>query len=529
MLKILALALALRLLMLGSVPPSLNWDEVSMGYTAYSVSETGSDEWGSHLPLFFRSYGEWKSAVYIYLLVPLIKLFGLSPFVVRLPSALLGVVSVYLIYQIAKRLYSHQVGLWAAFLMAVTPWSFFLSRPAFEANVALTLILAGIHFFLRYNLESKIYLLIASGVFFGLAPHTYNSPKLVVPLLVIYLVWSTKLYKNLKSILLYLAILALFAFPILTNLVSGYSQARYNQVSILTDGKALDAFYHLRQTMPLPDPLDKLIINKGTFFAYQFVANFLSYFSPGFLVWQGGTHTQQSLPYHGVLYVSELVFVVLGVITLVRHKRSFLPFALIVLGLVPAAITRDPQHVLRASLAIPGFILLAGLGWEYLTLRQFRYLKIVNWLLIIEISLYILGYFFWYAPAYARDWQYGYPQVSAYLEEHGDEYDSIVVTKWYGEPQLFLAFYGQWDPVAYQSDNRPNLRYQENGKMWLDQLDEYHLGKYTFKYLNWQEEERSSKTLYVGKADDFYPDSNLKTTIYYPDGSVAFHIVQGDK
>ena len=64
--QILILATALRFFMLGSAPLSLNWDEVSQGYTAYSIMHTGADEWGMKLPLFFRSYGEWKSAVYIY-------------------------------------------------------------------------------------------------------------------------------------------------------------------------------------------------------------------------------------------------------------------------------------------------------------------------------------------------------------------------------------------------------------------------------------------------------------------------------
>lgn len=166
---ILALAAFLRLFLLSRVPISLNWDEISMGYTAYSVAQTGKDEWGETLPIFFRSYGEWKSAVYIYLLVPLVKFLGMNAWAVRLPSAFAGIISVYLVYLIGRRLYSEKVGLWSAFFMAVMPWSFVLSRPAFEANVSLTLILVGIHFFLSKNL-------LLSAVFFGLAPHTYNSP-----------------------------------------------------------------------------------------------------------------------------------------------------------------------------------------------------------------------------------------------------------------------------------------------------------------------------------------------------------------
>jgi hypothetical protein len=74
-----------------------------------------------------------------------------------------------------------------------------------------------------------------------------------------------------------------------------------------------------------------------------------------------------------------------------------------------------------------------------------------------------------------------------------------------------------------------NLRYEQEGKMWLDQLDSYTLGKYTFKYINWSEEDRDKKTLYIGKFDDFYPDSNILEKIKYPDGTVAFYIVAGDK
>ena len=42
----LALALVLRVVNLSTNPPELNWDEISMGYTAYSLLETGRDEWG---------------------------------------------------------------------------------------------------------------------------------------------------------------------------------------------------------------------------------------------------------------------------------------------------------------------------------------------------------------------------------------------------------------------------------------------------------------------------------------------------
>jgi len=519
LLIIIILASVLRLFMLGSVPTSLNWDEVSQGYSAYSIAQTAKDEWGVKFPLFFRSYGEWKSAVYIYLLVPLVKIFGLSAYIVRLPSAVFGILSVYLIFLIGKKLYSENVGLWAAFLMAVTPWSLFLSRPAFEANVALSLVLAGVYLFITQKYFFSAFL-------FGLAPHTYNSAKVVVPVLAIYLIYHSQLHKNLKKLSIFLTILALFALPLLVNLSSGASQTRFNQVSITTDGKELQAFYHLRRYIKGPEVIGKIIINKSSFFVYKFIGNSLSYFDPRFLFWEGGTHTQQSLPYHGVLYITEFLLITYALF----HKKwnLHLPLALILIGLMPAAMTRDPGHVLRSVMAMPGFIILAAMGITQLGDNKFKYLRLFNVFLIAEILIFLTSYFSWYGPAYARDWQYGYQEVSSFLQHNEAKYDHIVFTKWFGEPQLFLAFYGKWDPDWYQKENFQNLRYEQVDKMWLDQLDSYFIGKYTFKYISWSDETRDKKTLYIGKFDDF-PGVKIIKSIHYPDGTVAFNIVEGDR
>lgn len=524
LLQILFLATFLRIFLLGVVPLGLNWDEVSMGYTAYSVSTTGRDEWGEKLPLFFRSYGEWKSAVYVYLLIPFIQVMGLNAWSIRLPAALAGIISVYVIYLLGKRLYSERVGLWAAFLMAVTPWTFMLSRPALEANVALALILTGLYCFLKNRY-------LVSAILFGLAPHTYNSAKIVVPLLVLYLLFSTRLYKKLKSTLLFLGVLALFACPILLNLSSGHSLARFNQVGVATDLKKLDEFISIRQNFPLPDFGDKLLFNKYSFTLYQTASNWLTYLNPAFLVIHGGDHNQHHLPYHGVLYVTQGLLLLVGIYSALHLKSQhrFLPLFIAILGFLPAALTRDSYHVLRSLLAAPGFILLSALGIAHLQESKFKYSKVLYGVLGMEMLLFMLLYFAWYPRAYARDWQYGHEQVAAYLQQHEGEYQNIVMTKWYGEPQLFLAFYNRWEPTWYQAENKENLRYETEGRLWLDQLPEYSLGKYTFKYLNWAGEARTKDTLYVGKPDDFYVDSNVKTTILFPDGSPAFVIVEGEK
>lgn len=516
---ILIVAAFLRFFLLDRVPPSLNWDEISMGYTAYSVAETGRDEWGEQLPIFFRSYGEWKSAVYIYLLVPFVKILGLNEWVVRLPSAIAGIIAVYLTYLIGRKLYSERVGLSAALLLAISPWHLVLSRPAFEANVSLTLILAGIHFFLQNRY-------LVGALMLGLAPHTYNSAKVVVPFLVLYLIWQSKLYKNLKSLAVFLIPLALCAMPLLLNITSGRAAFRYTQVGVTTDSKALNEFVDHRNRVSIHPLLGKLVFNKYTYSLHAVADNYLSYLNPAHLLVESGDHAQHHVPYFGILYFAEFVLLLHG-LTMLKKQASnykYLPVVVIALGLVPAALTRDQGHVLRTLLTLPGWQLLAGLGLATITTRP-RHILVTA--LVAQALVFLIAYFWWYPQTYARDWQYGHKQVAEYLREHEDEYGHIVMTKWYGEPQLFLAFYNQWDPTWFQDQNKNNLRYESEGRLWLDQLPEYAIGKYTFKYLDLATIPLEPNTLYIGKFDDFFENPETLRTITFPDGSVAFHIVEG--
>ncbi len=526
---ILALATTLRLFNLSTNPPGLNWDEVSMGYSAYSLLQTGADEWGVKYPLLFRSYGEWKSPVYIYLLVPFIKIFGLNAWGVRLPAALFGVLAVYLTYLIGRRLYGDKVGLWAAFLLAVSPWHLMLSRPGYEAGVALMLLLLGVYLLILAVDQRNLKYWILSAIAFGLGPHTYNSAKIVVPIIVVYLVFMLRKKIVLKNLIVFGSILVIFATPLLLNLSSGRAQGRYKQVGITTDAEVTTNFYEYRKTFPAPAIINRIIFSKYSYFVVKGLENWVSYFSPTFLVMQGGPRPQHSIPYRGVLYFSEMVLIFYG-ITAMRKYRGLaksIPILLIAIGFIPAALTKDSFHVLRSIMTLPGWQFLAAIGLVELQNKKFKYLKFVYRLLIIEIIIFLFTYFLWYPKAFAKDWQYGYKQAVEYAQRHKDQYHDIIFTKWYGEPQLFVAFYGKLDPVEFQKENIQLKRYEELGLPWLDQLEVYKIGQYSFTSLDWKGSGDNKNTLYIGKADDFWVDTTYLKQIKFPDGSVAFNIVEG--
>jgi 4-amino-4-deoxy-L-arabinose transferase-like glycosyltransferase len=99
------LSAVIRFYRIADTPPSLNWDEVSHGYNAYSILKSGKDEWGQTLPLIFRAYGDYKLPVYIYTTIVSVAVFGLNTFAVRLPSVLAGIASVVFTYLLVKELF----------------------------------------------------------------------------------------------------------------------------------------------------------------------------------------------------------------------------------------------------------------------------------------------------------------------------------------------------------------------------------------------------------------------------------------
>src|SRR3990167_2080459 len=104
LLVIIIIAAILRLWNLGGNPPHLTPDEAALGYNAYSILKTGKDEYGQILPVIFKSFGDYKPGLYVYLTVPFVAIFGLTEFAVRLPSALFCILSVFLIFRICLKI-----------------------------------------------------------------------------------------------------------------------------------------------------------------------------------------------------------------------------------------------------------------------------------------------------------------------------------------------------------------------------------------------------------------------------------------
>ncbi len=155
-------------------------DEASIAYNAHTVAQTGRDEYGEALPLYFRAFGEYKSPVYIYVLSLVFRVTGPSSLVARIVSATAGLFAAamfgFLGAYLTTRLTSRRiVGLIVFLAAALTPWLFEISRLVFE--VALLPALLGL-FLLLLQCAAKSeqwswWVCAGLGVLLGLIAYTY--------------------------------------------------------------------------------------------------------------------------------------------------------------------------------------------------------------------------------------------------------------------------------------------------------------------------------------------------------------------
>ena len=115
------------------------------------------------------------------------RAFGENNFAFRLPSALLGTASVYLIYLIGAYLYSVNVGLISAAFLGVTLNNIYISRTGMQEPYVIFFLLLGLYLFLRALKEEKFWPWV--GVAAGLGAEAKYNSLIIIPIIFSYLVF----------------------------------------------------------------------------------------------------------------------------------------------------------------------------------------------------------------------------------------------------------------------------------------------------------------------------------------------------
>lgn len=480
-------AFFLRVYKLDQNPPSLYWDEVSLGYNAFSILTTGHDEHGEFLPIArFVAFGDYKPPGYIYAIVPFMAVLGVTELAVRFPSALAGMGMVILTYYLSKTISGKkEIALISAALLAFSPWSLQLSRAAFEAHLAAFFNLAGVYLFILSL--TKRWVMPFAFICFMLSFYTFTANRIIAPLIigllcVVYLkeVWSMKKWLVFSAFLCGLLLL-----PSISFLQSRESKLRFHEVSIFT---SLDTVKKSNERIERAGNTwwAHVLHNRRVYFARDFLTHYLDHFKGEFLFVKGDRNPRFSIQNVGVLHTFEIPLLLSGVVILLlslksKNKTAFLLFGWILVAPIPAGMARETPHMLRIASILPTLQVVSAIGfytiWRFFVRKHFYLAWTVtsffSLFIVINLFYYFHNYWIHYPRDWSGEWQYGYKQMVNSVTQIEPKYDRINVTSAYGRPYIYFLFYNQVNPLEYVATRRAE-------RDWYGLWNVNGFGKYQF-------------------------------------------------
>ena len=475
---ILIIAGLFRLPFLNTHMSSLYGDEIAIGYNALSIVKTGRDEFGRFMPLQFESWGDQKNPVYIYAVALVQLVTGPTAASVRIPSALAGIVAVYLTYRLIVLLKLGQgVALFSALLLSVTPWHIHISRGGYEANLALTLGLSSVIYLLQKKNVLSVLMLV-------LSTYTYYTTKIFAPALLL-LTWTWMVHDQkpkvwLKPFIKYWLSALVLAIPVIYLALFANGQARFKAINIFADKTVSTRVIRDRNFFDNAKSLTaKVLENRFTYHYQDFFTYYLDNFSGQFLFVGGDSNVRYGLGNHGMLYLIDAPLILAGIILLYSKNRKawlFL-FAWLLLAPLPTALV-GRAYGLRSLVMLPVLQIFAAYSlYQLYSWSKSSKMKTICYLLVsiiylFSVSIWTIRYIYQY-PSYGKYWYDGAMYDSLqFAKNHEDQYDQIIITQSYGEVSMYYAFYNQIDPRVY--------RQAKDNKLTVDGVPMIKIGKYYF-------------------------------------------------
>ncbi len=506
--SILLFAAWIRLYLISDIPPGINRDEGSIGYTAYSLLTTGKDEYGRAFPFSFESFGDWKLPLYIYVTTVFVWANGLNELSIRLPSALFGIATVALSFFLAKEMFkSQKVALLCMVFVAIAPWHIHLSRVESEANTAVFFATLG-YLLLLKSFHKKAWLLVLSALAFALTYYTYAGNHVFTTLLIvgIILFYFQELKQNKWHLVAGGVFLLLFSVIVYFTLFQA-SKTKLSGIGIFGD----PAVVHARIELPRiehtnPQSYFARIVHNRVVFAMERIGqNYLMSFSPQFLFISGGENKAHNIENFGNMYLIEAPFLILGLFGLFVAKKTKEKKLLLwwfFIAPVAASITKDAPHTNRMFAIFPMLPFVTAYGCAYFFEWYKKYIPRISFvrpiilvsivcLFLLNIGIYVDRYFVHFPKDEAQNWGIGYKQLAQVLRTNDYKNKKVIITHPEYSPYIFLLYYMQYDPSKYQEEALI-YPYTNDGFAHVKGFN-----RFSFREIDWEKDTKLSDTLLV--------------------------------
>ena len=458
--SVLALGILARVWEFMKLPPSLNADEASIGVEAFSLLHYGIDRNGVSYPVHFIAWGNGQNALYGYLLIPFIALWGLRPVVIRLPMLISGVLSLPLVYFLGKRIYNGYFGLLSMFLLSISPWHILLSRWALESNIFPFVFLIGFICLLMTK-RAGLWFVIAC-IIFSTCLYAYGTSYVMIPVFVLcstVIIWRSKAI-NSKDMLIGIIAFVLVALPIV--IFVGINTWNLNSVHL---GLVTIPRFPIRARF-------------GTFFSYNEIQSLAinTWNTLQLLITQSDGIIYNSFEPYGYFYKVTFPFALAGMILIIlsRNRQNWMGRMLLLAWLGGSMLIGIFQSVNINRLNIIFIPLLICVAVFIFWLNN-RY-KYVIW---FTVCAFLVGFIFftiaYHGEAYRQqvDGKFFNGILPAIKFASQVTNDPICMTDKINMPYIFVMFSEQMSPEAYMN----SVKYLD---IQTSLTHVVYMGRYTF-------------------------------------------------
>lgn len=442
---IFGLTLFTSIFKLGEVPYGLHVDEAGMAYDAFCISKYGVDRYLNTYPIYLINYGGGQSAMYAYLVAFLIKLFGYSVQIIRLPAVILRLLIFVSCLFIIKDENNKNKNIIFLFLLAIVPYFIMQSRWGLDCNLLVGFLTIAICFLIQsVKKNNNTLLLFTSGVFFGLSLYTYALSYIIVPifllLVCIYFIYIKKF--NLKSLISLGVPIFIFAIPLMLmilinngfiNEIKGVvtipmlKNYRGSEVSLSNIGKNLYIFLSI-----LSFDKDKILI-------------------------------YNSLPYFGTIYYFTIPFFIIGLLKCIKNfiltmkAKNFnidVIFVFWFFSVILCQLLISAPNINKSNAIFVPVVYFSAVGIIYIINKSHQLLLPILLIFFINFGLFFNYYFYHYND----DTKYQYFFATNYLDalEYSNNLDTHTIyieNDLTAQEHIYILLYNFISPYNYAEDN----------------------------------------------------------------------------
>jgi len=443
------LILIVLVLLYPQIPYGFFTDEAKIGLTGWEFAKLDFSNF--RLPFFYLHYSQYLlGALPPISVAPIVSLFGLSDFTIRVASSIYAFMGLCVAYA-TMRLLKFRYSLLAVILLLSTPIFYHLSRVQFGQTPSFLLIQLSllIYYYLAISKSAKWYVYCIVGVISAIGCYGYSAYLAQIPLfmatwMIVEFITATNKREIIKRVLV--------IFVSFCVIYSGVGYARLTYPGFMTRLN------------------EKQKNSQKTSLVTKIIQNYPKYYSPSYLfqtgeIGQPGAFvTRHSVTGSGIVYLAfvPLLFCCVAGIWFLR-KQNKPQYRLVITSLIWVFITpmadifttsqQSPPYTISMYAVSFGLVYVLGFGLESMFHipskigMKNKYIPIA--LLILFMILYQIEttrFFNNYRkyPQVSSDfwgWQWGPKVIIEYFQSQSDSYDAMYIEGIFNDPSSFIPIY----------------------------------------------------------------------------------------